>query len=97
MIFKFWLSIILRNVHLNICHNTQWIPQIIIDDLSIEDSKPLPAYIPLDLPESIPCETFPKIALVSDAIHFFRHIFTQPEDEIQYTSGNIYHVVYSLV
>ena len=98
------------------------------------DSAPLPPYIPLDLPEGIAAESFPKVlsviaisgikfvqlkyiiyimyystkihcihyvllciiicvlpqaALVADAIHFFRHIFTQAEDDINYNAGQI--------
>jgi hypothetical protein len=65
--------------------------QIIIDDLSLDDSKQLPPYIPVDLPEGISPGAFPKLALVADAIHFFRHIFTQPEDDLNYNSGRSFY------
>ena len=67
--------------------------QIIIDDLSLDDSKELPPYIPVDLPSGISPEAFPKLALVADAIHFFKHIFTQPEDELNYNSGKLLHLL----
>ena len=64
--------------------------QIIVDDLTIEDSKPLPPYIPVELPEGVVDQTsFKNLALISEAVYFYRDLFTANEDDTAYTGGRV--------
>eukprot|EP00116_Pleurobrachia_bachei_P019155 sb/3479417/ len=64
--------------------------RIIVDDLTIEDSVPLPTYIPVELPAGVEDQSsFKNLILISEAVYFYSHIFTNNEDDTNYTGDLI--------